>query len=74
MRRMISKWTFSFGTGQVETKYLTSLMFARATAEKLQEMLMGLQNDQVLSDLSLGKVLQCVQRWTTYQQEIVAFD
>ena len=42
-------------TGQVETKYLTSLMFARATAEKLQEMLMGLQNDEVLSDLPWEK-------------------
>ena len=30
-------------------------MFARATAEKLQEMLMGLQNDKVLSDLPWEK-------------------
>ena len=42
-------------TGQVETKYLASLTFARATAETLQEMLMGLQNDEVLSDLPWEK-------------------
>ena len=38
-------------TSRVETSYLTSAMFGRAKAEKLTELVLGLQDDEVMSDL-----------------------